>query len=192
MSTRLCMHHSNYGMFVYNISHLSCNACIIVGVISTELTFLLHLLIWRIRREITSLGLLRGVVINDNDFGWIIFGMQHINNIPKFLEYVETTILGPMKEKVVRFWVNKVMHMGNTTTNRVESAHTRLKKYMTSSMCNLCTNWSSVHNMLESQNTQIHASFQTNMIMLEHMFKGKLLCSRHFALSRKWGWVWYT
>jgi len=47
--------------------------------------------------------------------------MQHINNIPKFLEYVETTILGPMKEKVVRFWVNKVMHMGNTTTNRVES-----------------------------------------------------------------------
>jgi hypothetical protein len=37
---------------------------------------------------------------------------------PKFLEYVEKTILDPVKEKVVRFWVDKAIHMGNTTTNR--------------------------------------------------------------------------
>jgi hypothetical protein len=73
-----------------------------------------------------------------------------------------------MKEKFVRFWVNKVMHMGNTMTNRVESVHNRLKKYLISSMSDLCMNWSSVHNMLESQHTQIHASFQTSMIMIEH------------------------
>jgi len=44
--------------------------------------------------------------------------------------------------------------MGNTTTKRVESAHSRLKKYLTSNMSNLCTKWSSNHNMLESQHTQ--------------------------------------
>jgi len=40
--------------------------------------------------------------------------------------------------------------MGNTTTSRVESTHNLLKKYMTSSMDDLCTNWKSIHNMFES------------------------------------------
>jgi len=72
---------------------------------------------------------------------------------PKFVEYVESTILGPVKENIVKSWVNKFMHKGNTTTNRVKYAHNRLKKYMTSSMVNLSTNWQQVHNMLESQHT---------------------------------------
>jgi len=54
--------------------------------------------------------------------------------------YVESTILGSLKEKIVMFWVNKFMHIENTTTNRVESAHSQLKKYMTSSMGDLSTN----------------------------------------------------
>lgn len=76
-----------------------------------------------------------------------------------FLEYVETTISSLAKEKVGKFWVNQVMHMRNTTTNIAEFAHSRLKKYLTSSMSNLSTNWKSVHNMLELQYTQIHTSF---------------------------------
>jgi hypothetical protein len=42
------------------------------------------------------------------------------------------------------------MHMGNTTTNRAESAHSWLKKYITSSMGDLSTNWKFINNMLES------------------------------------------
>jgi len=94
---------------------------------------------------------------------------------PKFLDYVERTILDPVKEKIVRFWVDKTIHMGNTTTNRVESAHARLKKYMSSSMGDLSTNWKSVHDMLELQHTAIHASYQTSIVILEHRFKGKVL-----------------
>jgi len=41
---------------------------------------------------------------------------------------------------VVRFWVDKNLHTGNTTTNRAESAHARLKKYMSSSMGDFSTN----------------------------------------------------
>jgi len=96
---------------------------------------------------------------------------------PKFVEYVESTILGLVNEKIVKFWVNQVMPMGNTTTNRVESAHSRLKKYLTSSMGDLSTNWKSVHEMIESQHTQIHASFHTNIAMLEHRLKDKHLWS---------------
>jgi len=97
---------------------------------------------------------------------------------PKFLDYVEKTILDPVKEKCVRFWVDKNLHMGNTTTNRAESAHAQLKKYLSSSMSDLSTNWKSVHAMLELQHTAIHASFQTSIIMLQHRFKDKVLWSR--------------
>jgi len=34
----------------------------------------------------------------------------------------------------------------------------------------------SVHNILESKHTQIHASFQASMSMLEQRFKEKMLC----------------
>jgi len=78
------------------------------------------------------------------------------------------------------------MHMGNTTTNRVESAHNRLKKYLTSSMGDLSTNWKPVHNMLESQHTLIHASFKMSIIMLEHRLKGNRLWSSLIRnISRK-------
>ena len=97
---------------------------------------------------------------------------------PKFLDYVEKKILDPVKEKFVWFWVDKNLHMGNTTTNRAESAHTRLKKYLSSSMSDFSTNWKSVHDMLELQHAAIHASFHTSIIMLEHRFEGKVLLSR--------------
>jgi len=57
------------------------------------------------------------------------------------LEYVENTILGSVKEIVVKFWVNKVMRMGNSTTKRDEYAHSRWKKYLTSNMDDLSIQW---------------------------------------------------
>ncbi|GAU25698.1 hypothetical protein TSUD_216270 [Trifolium subterraneum] len=44
-------------------------------------------------------------------------------NFPNFVKYVETTVLDPVKEKFVSGWTDSVMHIGNTTTNRVESQH---------------------------------------------------------------------
>jgi len=46
---------------------------------------------------------------------------------PDFILYVETTILN-LKEKLVRAWTNKLLHLGCRTTNIVESAHGVLKK----------------------------------------------------------------
>ena len=45
---------------------------------------------------------------------------------PEFIAYVETTVLN-LKEKFVRAWTNKVLHLGCRTTNIVESAHGVLK-----------------------------------------------------------------
>ena len=37
---------------------------------------------------------------------------------PMFIYYVNATWIIPHKEKFITAWTNKVMHLGNTTTNR--------------------------------------------------------------------------
>jgi len=52
---------------------------------------------------------------------------------PKFLLYVQTTILKPFKDKIVKAWTNLVLHLGCRTTNRVEGAHGVVKEYLSTS-----------------------------------------------------------
>ena len=40
---------------------------------------------------------------------------------PMFVDYVKQTWLIPHKEKFVKAWMNKVMHLGNTSTNKHEN-----------------------------------------------------------------------
>ena len=42
---------------------------------------------------------------------------------PMFVDYVKDTWIIPHKENFVTAWTNKVMHLGNTTTNRYEIVH---------------------------------------------------------------------
>ena len=58
---------------------------------------------------------------------------------PKFVAYVETAILNTAKEKFVRAWTNKVLRLGCRTTNIVESAHRKLKKYLRSNVGDLAS-----------------------------------------------------
>ena len=39
---------------------------------------------------------------------------------PMFVDYVKQTWLAPHKQRFVKVWTNKVMHLGNITTNRYE------------------------------------------------------------------------
>jgi len=108
---------------------------------------------------------------------------------PIFLEYVQKTWIKPHKEKFVSAWTNKVMHMGNTTSNRyvviynvylyvkdcfvckiilsvicrVEQAHGNLKLILQTSMGDLCTCWDTINNLLVFQHNQIKASFKMSL-----------------------------
>ncbi|KAH1202884.1 hypothetical protein GmHk_17G049236 [Glycine max] len=62
---------------------------------------------------------------------------------PMFVDYVKETWTILHKEKFVSAWTNKVMHLGNTTTNRVESTHSSLKRLLQNSLGGLCTSSSS-------------------------------------------------
>ena len=70
-------------------------------------------------------------------------------NFPKFLEYVKTTIFGPVKEKVVRYWSDSVMHIENTLTNITKYVDKWLKKFMGNNSWVTCKNWAFINNMIK-------------------------------------------
>ncbi|XP_073223377.1 protein FAR-RED IMPAIRED RESPONSE 1-like [Cicer arietinum] len=88
-----------------------------------------------------------------------------------FVDYVKETWLTPHKERFVEAWTNKVMHLGNTTTNRVESAHWKLKLMLENSMGDLCKCWEAMNNMIRLQHKRIRASFQKSFYDEEHEHK---------------------
>lgn len=53
-----------------------------------------------------------------------------------------------VKEKVVCAWTDQVRHFGNITTNRVKSAHARLKNWLRNSQGDFCRDWDVVNQML--------------------------------------------
>ena len=79
------------------------------------------------------------------------------------LEYIIDTWFSRYNTRFVCAWTNLVMHFGNVTTNRVESQHAALKKYLGSSQGDLVNNFKMTHNLLISQHVAIRASFQKSL-----------------------------
>ena len=63
------------------------------------------------------------------------------------------------------------MHLCYITTNRVESAHALVKKYLDNSVGDLGTCWEKKHDMLVIQFTAIQTTFGQSVTVLEHRFK---------------------
>ncbi|KAL5173741.1 Protein FAR1-RELATED SEQUENCE 6 [Glycine soja] len=93
---------------------------------------------------------------------------------PMFVDYVNDTWIIPHKEKFITAWTNKVMHLGNTTTNRVESAHWTLKRVLQNSVGDLCSVWDAMNNMITLQHVEIKASFETSTHVVGHVYKKTL------------------
>ncbi|KAH1262404.1 hypothetical protein GmHk_02G005039 [Glycine max] len=91
-----------------------------------------------------------------------------------FVDYVKETWIIPHKEKFVSTWTNKVMHLGNTTTNMIEYAHSSLKRLLQNSLGDLCSMWDAMNNMITLQHTEIKVSFETSTHVVGHMLKKTL------------------
>ncbi|XP_052723780.1 uncharacterized protein LOC128193735 [Vigna angularis] len=91
---------------------------------------------------------------------------------PLFFDYVNRTWIIPYKTYFVKAWMNKVMHLGNTTTNRVESTHWNLKRLLGSSMGDLCSCWDAMHNVIVLQHNKIKASFEKSLNVMSDAYKG--------------------
>ncbi|KAJ1395894.1 Protein FAR1-RELATED SEQUENCE 11 [Sesbania bispinosa] len=80
----------------------------------------------------------------------------------------------PDATQFVDAWINKVMRLSTTTTNRVESSHSRLKNILQDSRGDLCNCWDGMNNMITLQHTEIKASFQRSITIVEHSFNNPL------------------
>ncbi|KAI5410840.1 hypothetical protein KIW84_056108 [Lathyrus oleraceus] len=65
-----------------------------------------------------------------------------------FINYVKDTWLTPHRHRFVGAWINRVLHLGNTTTNRVESAHWKLKQMLGNSIGDMVKCWEAMNNNL--------------------------------------------
>ena len=99
------------------------------------------------------------------------------SDFPIFLTYAMTT-LDEVKEKIVRAWTYHVLHFGCRTTNRVESDHALVKKYLDNSVGDLGACWKKIHDILVIQLTAIQTPFGQSVTVLEHRFKDVTLYSR--------------
>ena len=89
---------------------------------------------------------------------------------PIFVTYVQKTILDTDKTKVANAWTNEIMHFGNTTTNRAESAHGLLKKYLPDGNGDFVKVWEACEQMLLIKFSDIKTSFGQNLSVKEHRY----------------------
>ncbi|XP_058769876.1 PKS-NRPS hybrid synthetase cheA-like [Vicia villosa] len=85
-----------------------------------------------------------------------------------FLDYVKNTWLIPHRQRFVGAWINLVLHFGNTTTNRVESAHWKLKQMLGNSLGDMVKVWEAMNSNPKIQIGNIRASFQKSFYEVEH------------------------
>jgi alpha-glucosidase len=88
---------------------------------------------------------------------------EHNYKVCTIFEYVEGTIMGLVKEKVARAWTDRVMHLGNTTTNKVEPTYAQLKKFVANSFADTYKNWESIDQMMMLQVIELHWLFETSI-----------------------------
>ncbi|GMP33792.1 hypothetical protein CsSME_00006954 [Camellia sinensis var. sinensis] len=90
---------------------------------------------------------------------------------PEAIDYVTQTWLNPYKEKFVTAWTDSCMHCGNVTSDRVEKAHAKLKRQLCSGQVDFECSWTKIHNLLELQHTDIKASFEKSLTVVQHQFR---------------------
>ncbi|XP_040361626.1 uncharacterized protein LOC112203005 [Rosa chinensis] len=94
---------------------------------------------------------------------------------PDELRYLKRTWLDNYKERFVVAWTDTCMHIGTTTSNRVESAHAKLKRQLNSSQLDFNISWDHIHSLIELHHTDIKASFEKSRCFLQHDFKHEYL-----------------
>lgn len=99
---------------------------------------------------------------------------DNVVELPSKKSNAESTILDPLKKKIVKALTNRVLYLGNTTTNMVKSPNGKLKKYLSTSIGGLTKYLETIHNMLLLHIIEIQATFGRICTVLQHRYCGKI------------------
>lgn len=76
------------------------------------------------------------------------------------LDYFNRVWLDKYKKMLVSLWTNKFLHFDNHINNRVESQHSKLKKYLNSNHSKLDIIFDHIEQTVESQYMAIKGNFE--------------------------------
>ncbi|XP_028077088.1 uncharacterized protein LOC114279098 [Camellia sinensis] len=92
--------------------------------------------------------------------------LKEFSSYPDAVKYIMDTWLVPYKDKFVAAWTDTCMHCGNA-----ESAHAKLKRQLGSCQVSFQASFEKIHSLLELQHTDIRASFEKSLTVVQHQFK---------------------
>jgi len=95
---------------------------------------------------------------------------------PSVLAYIETQWI-PVKEKFVYCYTSSCMHIGTTSSSRVEGNHHVLKSYLAISKLNLLEVFNRISLMLSNQAAGLKAAIKKEQLMISHRHKINLFSS---------------
>ncbi|XP_038693740.1 uncharacterized protein LOC119991461 [Tripterygium wilfordii] len=108
----------------------------------------------------------------ENEYEEVVRKMQtEFKDHPRVLSYVNNSWLFKYKTYFVAAWVDKFFHLGNTTTNRVESSHSKLNKYLSNSVGGFVQSFNKIDLLLQGQVVDIKASFEESLTRVPIRFK---------------------
>ncbi|XP_073225671.1 uncharacterized protein [Cicer arietinum] len=101
-----------------------------------------------------------------------------------FYDYVHEYWLIPQKERFVVTWTNKVMHFGNTTTQRVESVYWIFKRILQDSIGDICSVLETINSIVILQHNEIITSFEKSIIQKVHRYSNRLYANLYSVVSK--------
>ncbi|KAI3834461.1 hypothetical protein MKX03_032572 [Papaver bracteatum] len=98
------------------------------------------------------------------------FIRKYDKRYPEAVKYICESVL-VNKEFFAYAWTNEVKHFGLRTSNRVECAHSVLKRFLVNSQGGFIECWQQMHKMHESQLVTIKEKFQQSLTFIKHEHK---------------------
>ncbi|XP_038698030.1 uncharacterized protein LOC119995588 [Tripterygium wilfordii] len=167
----------------------------IVGVTSTNMTYCIAFVYLNSEKEENYTWALRclrstmeectapRVIVTDRELALMnSCAVVILQNHPTAVNYIETIWLTPYKEMFVTAWTDSYLHFGNQITNRVESQHAKLKRYLGSTQSNLKSSVLFIHELIRNQISSIKASLEKSRNIIQHRFR-----TQHF--QELWSFV---
>ncbi|KAL2886857.1 mutator-like element transposase [Ceratocystis lukuohia] len=84
------------------------------------------------------------------------FRCQYASQYLQEVGYVLTYWLNPRKERLVKAWVDKYLHVGNTATSRVEGIHWLIKSHLGTSRFDLFDAYQAIKHAILAQIKELH------------------------------------
>ncbi|XP_052622040.1 uncharacterized protein LOC128127540 [Lactuca sativa] len=97
--------------------------------------------------------------------------------------YLCSVWLDKYVERFVSLWTDKHISFGNSTTNRVDSQHSKLKKHLNSAKCDLDRFIYVIEKVVQAQLTAIKESLARCRIFRKPKFENKLFRELEFVVS---------